>query len=181
MITYISILRGINVSGKNIIRMNLLTKLYETIGFTNVHTFIQSGNVVFQSDEPDIEKLERDISEEILKQFSLNVPVFVKEKSELARILQYNPFLMGRQEDITKLYITFLSKEPDQQFIENVKLGSFLPDEYFVKESSIYLYCPNGYGRTKLSNNYFENKLKVIATTRNLKTIVELLKICGSI
>jgi len=95
----------------------------------------------------------------------------------LKSILELNQFLKDNEKDITKLHITFLSKSAQNQYLQSIEKGSYLPDEYFIKERVIYLYCPNGYGITKLNTNFFENKLKVGATTRNLKTLFELLKI----
>lgn len=177
MKTYISILRGINVSGKNLIRMNSLKEMYEGLGLQKVKTYIQSGNVVFQSPETNLEELERIILESILKRFAANVPVLVQEASELKKILALNPFLNEIKEDIGKLYITFLSKSPEKQFSESIENGSYLPDKYIIVDRTIYLFCPNGYGTTKLSNNFFENKLKIKATTRNLRTLMELVKL----
>lgn len=177
MNTYISILRGVNVSGKNLIKMNSLKEMYEEMGFQNVKTYIQSGNVVFQGLEVSLKELEKSISEAILKRFALNVPVLVREYSELKSILSLNPFLNDPKEDITKLYITFLSTPPEKHFIERIDNESYLPDKFIIIERTIYLSCPNGYGNTKLNNNFFENKLAVNATTRNLKTLTELVKI----
>lgn len=181
MKTNISILRGINVSGKNLIKMNSLKEMYESRGFRNVTTYIQSGNVVFQSVETNLGELEQVISESILKRFAATVPVLVREVSELKNILDQNPLLQEIKDDITKLHISFLSKAPERQFLENIDNSGYLPDRFFIMERTIYLFCPNGYGKTKLSNNFFENKLKVSATTRNLRTLMELVKLCDQI
>lgn len=177
MRTYISILRGINVSGKNLIKMNSLQEMYEDLGFQNVKTYIQSGNVVFQSVEVNSDELEQTISDGIVKRFTANVPVLVLEVSELKNILEQNPFLKDDKDDISKLHITFLSESPNKLLVDKIGDSSFLPDEYFIKGEAIYLFCPNGYGKTKLSNSFFETKLKVKATTRNLRTAMELVKI----
>jgi uncharacterized protein (DUF1697 family) len=177
MNTYISILRGINVSGKNLIKMNSLKEMYEDMGFQNIRTYIQSGNVVFKCLEINLQKLEKLISEAIFKQFALNVPVLVREYSELKSILSRNPFQNDLKEDNSKLHITFLSTSPEKHFIEHIDSESYLPDKFYIMERTVYLFCPNGYGKTKLNNNFFENKLGVTATTRNLKTLMELVKI----
>jgi len=177
MKTYVSILRGINVSGKNLIKINSLKEMYEGLGFLNVKTYIQSGNIVFQSVETNLEKLELLISDEILNRFTFNVPVFVREVSELKDILARNPFLKETEEDISKLHLTFFSKIPEKQFVESIGNLTSLPDKYFITEKTVYLFCPNGYGKTKLNNSFFENKLKVKATTRNLRTLMELVKL----
>ena len=177
MKTYISILRGINVGGNNLINMSSLCEMYEELGFQHVKTYIQSGNVVFQWHETKIEELELQISNQILKRFNCKVPVLLREYSELKNITSMNPFLKEIHGDITSLHITFLSRSPGDLFLQILKNNSYLPDEYFVNDRTIYLMCPNGYGKTRLTNNFFENKSGERATTRNLRTIMELVRI----
>jgi len=148
---------------------------------TDNYKYIQSGNVVFQSVETNLDELEILISDGILNGYALNVPVLVREVSELKYILAQNPLLGEIEDDITKLHITFLSKAPEKSFLESIDNSVYLPDKFFITERTIYLFCPNGYGNTKLSNNFFENKLKVSATTRNLRTLMELVKLCDQI
>jgi uncharacterized protein (DUF1697 family) len=176
MDTYISMLRGINVSGSRMIKMDTLKKIYEDAGFKNVQTYIQSGNLVFQSEKTALKELEEKIAKIILEETSWELPVFVMTWSDLKETLNKNPFLLNRKEDINFLHVTFLSGTPAKENTERIK-GSYLTDEYMIMGKKIYLFCPNGYGRTKLSNNFFENKLKLAATTRNWKTINELANI----
>ncbi len=180
MKTYISILRGINVSGKRMIKMSDLQTLYESLGFKNIHTYIQSGNVVFQFKKSKTAELATKISKLINDKYNFEVPVLVIETDELRLILENNPFVNTRKEDSTKLHVTFLANEPDKTEISKIS-GNFSPDEYVISGKTIYLFCPNGYGNTKLNNNFFESKLKLTATTRNRKTCNELLKIAESI
>jgi uncharacterized protein (DUF1697 family) len=175
--TYLSILRGINVSGHNLIKMKSLQEMYERLGLSSVKTYIQSGNVVFENKSSEPETLGKLISEEILKTFGFKVPVIVIEKAALKEISTHNRYIIERGEDISKLHVTFLSQEPLKNLSESVHSGEYLPDEFYITGKSIYLFCPNGYGNTKLSNNFFEKKLKVQATTRNWKTILELVKL----
>ena len=177
MITYISILRGINVSGKNIIKMDSLRQLYIDMGFKNVQTYIQSGNVIFQTIKSDTSALQEKITKKISDTFNLNVPVVVLELFEFQEIVNNNPFISRENIDITRLYITFLASLPNKENIENTIKLNYSPEEFIILNKAVYLYCPMGYGTTKLSNNFFENKLKVKATTRNLKTCNELIKI----
>ena len=176
METYITLLRGINVSGKNIIKMVQLKQMFEDIGFTDVVTYIQSGNIVFSSKESDISTLESSISGAIKSAFSFEVPVMVLQPNTLEHILNSNPF---KTEDITKLHITLLSKKADISQIESIDFSKYGEDKCFIKERAVYLLCPNGYGNTKLTNAFFEKKLECTATTRNLKTWMELLKMCS--
>jgi len=178
METYISIIRGINVGGKNLIKMDSLRELYGNLGLKNINTFIQSGNVVFQTIATHPEELEQLISDALLLQFSANITVLVRKVSEFKNVLSQNPFFNEMNIDITKLHITFLSMIPGKQFLESIEHVSYLPDKFLVIDRAIYLYCPTGYGNTMLSNNFFEKKLEVRATTRNLNTLLEIIKIC---
>jgi uncharacterized protein (DUF1697 family) len=180
METYISILRGINVSGHKMIKMDALRKMYEELGFKNVKTYIQSGNVVFQYKKAKPEDLEKKIAKQIRTDFSFEVPVMVKEVNEIEDVIKNSPFVK-RKEDVTKLHVTFLSGEPEAVHINKIKEGNYGVDEYILKGNAIYLFCPGGYGNTKLNNNFFENKLKVVATTRNWKTVNELVNIAKEI
>ena len=181
METYISILRGINVSGQKMIKMPELLKMYEGLNFKKVKTYIQSGNVIFQTEKTTCSDLEKMISKKITSDFRFEVPVLVKEKKELVVVLKNNPFVNKRKEDITKLHVTFLSKEPEQMNLKKIKDGLYNGDEFIFSGKTIYLFCPHGYGRTKLTNNFFENKLKVVATTRNWNTINQLVEIAENI
>ncbi|MEO7209443.1 MAG: DUF1697 domain-containing protein [Chitinophagaceae bacterium] len=176
MKTYISILRGINVSGQKLIKMDALREMFSGLGLHNVQTYIQSGNVLFKSKQTDEEKLARKIEKEISKKFGLEVPVMVKEINELKEIIHKNPFLKDASKDISLIHVTFLSAIPAGENFDKIKSIQSQQDEFQLGGKSIYLYCPNGYGNTKLNNNFFESKLKATATTRNWRTLNELIK-----
>jgi uncharacterized protein (DUF1697 family) len=152
---YISMLRGINVSGQKIIRMEELASLYESLGFKNVRTYVQSGNVLFDSPLTDGTKLTRLIADRI------------------------KPFLKERGIDPARLYVTFLSEVPDLEALNLLRTVKDEHDEFRIAPKKVYLHCPDGYGRTKLSNNFFEKTLKVAATTRNWNTVKALLGMAG--
>lgn len=175
--TYISLLRGINVSGSKIIKMDELKKLYAGLGFTKIESYKQSGNVVFDFKKAEIRKLEKKISDAVFGQFGFEVPVVLIDAEELRQIIQKNPFSENKSKDTSFLHVTFLSDKPGQQYINKIGETSFHPDEYFLKDKTVYLYLPGGYGNTKLSNNFFESRLKVKATTRNWKTLNGLLSL----
>ena len=180
METYISILRGINVGGHKLIKMQALTKLYEDFGFKNVKTYIQSGNVVFQAKQTDSTLLEEMISKKITEIFTFEVPIIVKLQKEMAKIHKNNPFIHEKNYDTNLLHVTFLSQKPKQADIAKIT-GDFGNDEFIISDKAVYLYCPNSYSNSKLTNTFFENKLKVSATTRNWKTTTELLNMSLSI
>ena len=177
MTTFISILRGINVGGKNQLKMDVLRQLFINLGFTNVQSYIQSGNVVFQSENIDHHILEETIKKSIFDNFNINVPVIVLNKEELQTIIQLNPFINDKTKEINYLHITFLEENIDASSFDKLKESTIGNDEFELIDKAIYLYCPNGYGNTKLTNTFFEKKLNVEATTRNWKTATELARL----
>lgn len=181
MQTYIAILRGINVSGHKMIKMEALRNILEDLKFKNIKTYIQSGNIVFQDKKTDTDVLAKKIAKTISENFNFEVPVMVKEEKEFIDVLNNNPFLTKRKEDISKLHVTFLSDVPEKVNVDKIKEGSYQSDEFIIKEKAVYLFCPDGYGNTKLNNTFFENKLKVTATTRNWKTITELVNMANEL
>ncbi len=170
---FIAVLRGINVSGKNMIKMPNLVKTFEDLGFADVNTYLQSGNILFRSGEKNTD-WEQKIRHQIDKDFGLSVPVIVFSHEYLQRIREENPFTGKTGIDQNKLHVTFLSEEPSRENFEKIKAEQYLPDEFILRDKVIYLFCPAGYGNTKLHNNFFENKLKVMATTRNWNTVNKL-------
>jgi uncharacterized protein (DUF1697 family) len=181
MTTYISILRGINVSGQKLIKMADLKKTYEKLGFGSITTYVQSGNVVFTGKKATPKELAVSITKQIAKDFGFQVPVIVFSINSLKQIIASNPFLKDSEKDIAFLHVTFLSSptpKSDEKAIEEKKLGG---EAISFTNAAVYLYCPNGYGKTKLTNSFLETKLQVSATTRNWKTTNELVRIAEEI
>ena len=176
MTTYISILRGINVSGQKLIKMDALRKLFENLGFHNVLTYVQSGNVIFRSNDIDTQELEQKIFRQIEKEFGFDVPVIVLSIEKLKYVIDNNLFLKDPDKDHAFLHVTFLSSKSDYYNPKVIEDKKQKGEDVLFSDNAVYLYCPNGYGRTKLTNNFIEAKLKVGATTRNWKTTNELLK-----
>ena len=177
MTTFVSILRGINVSGHNLIPMDALREMYKNLGFGNITTYVQSGNVVFTSMSTDPEKLEKEITLQLKNDFGFDVPVIVLTINKLQQIIDGNPFSKDSSKEQAFLHVTFLSSKPDMQPVKAIEEKKLKGEEIAVAEHAVYLYCPNGYGNTKLSNTFLETKLKVGATTRNWKTTNKLLEI----
>lgn len=169
MNTFISILRGINVGGHKKIKMDALRQLLSSLGYEEVQSYIQSGNVVFRTIESDTTVLENTLSSKIQETFGFEVPVLVLTAQELKSAIENNPYLNDATKDLASLHLTFLSALPNELLVEKLPTN-FAPDEFRIIGKVIYIYCPNGYGNTKLTNTFFENKLKLAATTRNLKT-----------
>jgi len=179
MNAYIALLRGINVSGSNLIRMDALKSSMESIGFRSVRTYIQSGNLVFDHQEMPNSELESLIGDMILNDFKCKVPVIVKSSIEIKSAITNNPFIFEKMTAVNTLHITFLSGIPDSRLLTSILPLKEGTDEGFVSQDNIYLNCPQGYGRTKFTNTFFEKKLKVVATTRNWKTMLKLNEIAG--
>jgi uncharacterized protein (DUF1697 family) len=178
MIIYISMLRGINVGGRKKVKMVELKGLYESLGFSDVKTYIQSGNVIFKTNNfNSSSELIKRIEVAVKEVFSFEVHVFIRTMSELERIINDNPLI---QFDTSKLHVTFLSDHPTMHIngIDEVKDEL---EKYSFSDVEIYLFLPNGYGRTKLSNDFFEKKLRVNATTRNWRTVNKLFDIAKSL
>ncbi|WP_028893062.1 DUF1697 domain-containing protein [Tenacibaculum sp. 47A_GOM-205m] len=167
---YIVILRGINVSGKNKLPMAELRDILNELGFQNIQTYIQSGNVILDSEEAK-ETVCQKVKEAIAAKFGYDVPVLARTPEEWKKALDNYPFL---QENEKIVAFAFLDGIPNETVIE---VSGINDDEYLVADDVVYLYCPSGFGRTKLTNNVIEKKLKVTATTRNLKTTIKLLEL----
>lgn len=175
MSIYISILRGINVGGHNQIKMDVLRQLYAELGFTDIQTYIQSGNVVFRAETTDTQTVEANIVDKIFNTLGFVIPVLVLTIDELRNALESNPFSSGSNLEASFQHLTFLSATPDVDLLSKIVAGNYAQDEFRCAGKTIYLYCPTGYGNTKLNNTFFEKKLRLTATTRNLRTVTELL------
>lgn len=177
---YIAILRGINVSGSKMIKMDDLKLSMKELNFQNIETYIQSGNLVFENAKMEQQKLALLITDIIRKNFGFNVPVIVKSADELIAVSNHNPFTIKRNESIDKLHVTFFQEEPEKELKDKLVGIKSDDDEFILIGNVVYLFCPNGYGRTKLTNNFFEEKLKISATTRNWKTVIKLAEMADS-
>jgi uncharacterized protein (DUF1697 family) len=133
--------------------------------------------VVFQCDKSEQKDLALRISQLLQKKFGFNIPVIVLEIAELKSIIESNPYQHDPSRDISHLHVTFLASEPEPFDINTIDPYKSPNEELTLTEKAVYLYCPNGYGKTKLTNAFFENKLKTGATTRNWRTTTELLHI----
>ena len=176
---YIALLRGINVSGHKKIKMEDLRKILSYSDFKNIETYIQSGNIIFNSSE-DSKEISQQISGYIYKEYKFQVPVIVKTLTEWTAIIENNPFIKDTTIAMKSLYVTFLSDFPTSENIEILKSYKFDSEKYFIDGAIIYSVYPNGAGRTKMTNNFFENKLKVSATSRNWNTVHKLSSIASN-
>ena len=175
MTTHLVLLRGINVSGHNIIKMEVLKTLLENMGFQNVVTYIQSGNVFVDADEEHGPSVGFKIKQEIFRELGLDVPVVVISKKDLHDCLQSNPYLKDKEVDLRKLYVAFVSQNLDNRAFNDLKISQFKPDEASVDGNKIYIKYAVSAGKTRLDQKYIEKKLKLTATIRNWNTVTTLL------
>jgi len=177
MTTHLALLRGINVSGHNMIKMEALKTTLEAAGFLNVQTYIQSGNVFVDIEEENAAAVGFKIKQEIFKAFGHEVPVVVIGKSDLEVCLKNNPFLKEVAADTKKLYVAFVSTTLRSDSINDLKISQFKPDEASIDANRIYIKYAVGAGKTRFDQKYIEKKLNVTATIRSWNTITQLLQL----
>ena len=171
METWIALLRGINVSGHRPVGMQRLRHSFNEMGFMGVNTYLQSGNVVFQqADTSSRNTLAQRIEKQLLRDFGFEIVVILRRSAEMRRILGGNPFVREKGVESSALYVTFLSSLPGKPGLEALDSLRSLGDRFHITGREIYLCCPDGYGRSKLSNSVLERRLGVGATTRNWRT-----------
>ena len=174
--TFVALLRGINVGGKSLVSMAELRALFSSLGFEDVATYIQSGNVVVRSPTADegavVSKLER----EIAGAFAFSPSVLLRTPAQLQAIAASNPYL-SRKADLSKLHVVFLDRAPAARTAAKLDPERSPPDEFTLKRREIFLRLPHGSGRSKLKLDYFERVLGVRATQRNWNTLLKLIEL----
>jgi len=173
---YLAVLRGINVGGHKKILMADLKNLFVNLGYDNVITYIQSGNVIFNSKyDKNVLEIASHIEDGIKEKFGYEVPVIVIKKDDIIVAIDSNPYI-GNYE-IEKLCITFLKGTPDKDLVDSISNYDVTPDIFEIIGKWIFICCFDSYHKSKVTNNFLENKLKVAATTRNWKTVLKLAEI----
>jgi uncharacterized protein (DUF1697 family) len=166
------------MTGHNSIKMANLSALYISLGLIDAETYIQSGNVIFNDPgDRSVSVIVADIEQAILERYNYIVPVMIRTNQELIDLFSSNPFLGEKNFDPAKMAVLFLQEKPSDSQIQKVADIDYPPDKFKVIGREIFVYCPNGFGRTKLYTNFFEKKMGVIGTGRNWKTITTILKI----
>ena len=178
---YAALLRGINVGGNKIIKMDVLKQLCESLGLSGAQTLLQSGNVVFQSTEKDREKLARRIERGIEKKFGFEARVVVRSSGDLQRVIQKNPFGVGKSRNPSLLHVMFLDAKPQAQAFADLRSFYKGPEEMHLVGEELYIYYCNGAGKSKLTNDLIQRKLQVTGTARNWNTVEKLLKLAGNL
>jgi uncharacterized protein (DUF1697 family) len=175
---YISMLRGINVGGHKRIKMDKLRASFEALGFEQVKTYIQSGNVVFKGGKLSTLKLSERIEERILNDFGFPVSVISRSSDEMAKTIAGNPFLKERGIDHDKLHVMFLSDSPAPSALKKLADLAATPDQCRSSDREIYFYLPNGVSQSVLMKSPVDRILAVVTTTRNWKTVNGLHQTC---
>lgn len=173
---YVALLRGINVGGKNMIKMAALQSLFVDLGHGDVTTYIQSGNVVFTSPARSASALASAIEQRITRDFGLDITVVIRTKAELGKVIAGNPFAAA---DLSKLHVSFLADKPAPALVRALDGHTSEPDEFRVVGREVYMHCPLGMGNTKLNNTFWERRLKTRTTARNWNTVTTLFDLAG--
>ncbi len=175
MTVYVSMLRAVNVGGHSKIKMEPLKELYRSLGLRDVCTVLQSGNVLFRSNLKDREKLAKRIKQELERRFESQIEVLLRTLEEIKTLVERGP-QMAERTDPSKLLVMFLTGVPDKRMQEELHKAHAGPELIEVRGPEVYLYYPNGVGRSKLSNAFIEAKLKMAGTSRNWNTIAKLIE-----
>ena len=178
MAIYVSMLRGINVGGHKRIKMDRLRQSFEALGFEQVKTFIQSGNVVFRTGKRSALALSRQIENKILEDFGFSVSVITKTADEMRESLEKNPFLREGGIDPERLHVVFLSEAPASEALKKLAELTILPDRSQCVGTELYLYLPNGVAQSFWMKTSIDRVLSVVTTTRNWKTVNCLHQMC---
>jgi uncharacterized protein (DUF1697 family) len=176
--TYAALLRGINLGSHKRIGMADLRALVEDLGYADVRTYVQSGNVVFRSGLA-ADRAGRAIEQAIRKELGHDVTVVIRTERQLRTLVENNPFLRSRVAPKT-LYVTFLVEKPERRRVKQLLEERFESERFEIVGEDVYLFFPGGYGRVKLNNAMLERRLGVVATTRNWRTVTALAELMAS-
>jgi uncharacterized protein (DUF1697 family) len=172
----LALLRGINLGSKAKVPMKALRTVFEDLGYRNVRTYLQSGNVVFEGDSRGPKDLSGGVEGALSKTFGFKIPVIIRTQSELQRVAGGNPF-PTEGVVLSTLHVAFLAERPSPKVVKELDPDRSPPDEFRVKGREIYLRFPNGAGRSKLTIGYLEKTLGTIGTARNWNTVTNLVQL----
>jgi uncharacterized protein (DUF1697 family) len=177
MAVLISMLRGVNVGGHHKIKMDGLRALYESLKLCDPQTYVQSGNVIFRTDERDLVLLAKRVENGIARSFGFRPHVIVRTTSDMRDVIARNPFAARRGIEPSKLLVTFLASDPGPEARDQVRKIKAELEELRIDGRELYIYFPNGMARPKVSWAVLEKTLKTTGTGRNWNTVTKLLEI----
>ena len=172
--SFVALLRGINVGGRNRLAMTDLVEMAAEIGCRNARTYIQSGNVVFDASAAMVRRMPGLLSARIAERFAISSPVIVRSAEELVGAVRGNPYAASGVDEKT-LHVAFLEGVPAKRHVAALDRERSPGDSFAVQGRDIYLHLPNGVARTKLTNAYFDSALTTTSTMRNWRTVLRLL------
>ncbi len=177
MRTYVALLRGINVSGRNIVPMSGLKKLFLGSGFLDVVTYLNSGNVVFRTRNAAPDRLRSVIESAVKRQFALEIKVLVSTLEQLIRCLRACPYDPGKLRPGENIFLTILSSVPVAELVDNLTSAKDETDECLTTGNVVYILTRRGYSKTSYANSFIEKTLAVDATTRNINSLNKIAEI----
>lgn len=179
MNTFVAFLKGVNIGGHKAIKMDELKKIFLTLGFTHVKTYINSGNIVFCSHE-DKEAVREQMERAIFQHFGISVAAVVKTAGELLKVFAGHPFDPDTESDSSKRAVVFLSR-PVASDQANVFSGDDrITERTVIRGDVLFAYYPRGFSKTRLTGDYIERRLRLTATARNWNTVCKLAEIVNS-
>ncbi len=173
MSKYIAFLRAINVGGHTV-KMDALRQLFESLGFSNVETFIASGNVIFEAKAGNAKSLEKKIETCLLEVLGYEVVTFIRTDAEVAEIAKYKPFPQSQLDAATALNIGFLTDSLDDSATQKLMSMQTEIDDFYIHEREIYWLCKKKQSESKISNVVIEKALGVKSTLRGVNTVKKL-------
>lgn len=176
MQTIVSLLRAVNVGGHAVIKMADLRELYESLKFRDVQTYVQSGNVVFRTESADLSAVAAKIRTAIEKRFRVTPGVMLRTLDDMRRIVKKNPFAKRSTIEPAKLHVYFLRSVLSRPAIAQLKNLLLDPEELIPSESELFIYFPDGAGKSKLPWKAVEKICTAPGTARNWNTVTKLLE-----
>lgn len=177
----ISLIRGINVGGRNMVRMEALRAAHDALGLAEAQTYVQSGNVVFRTRLRDLSAIGRRIEDSIQRSHGFRPGVMVRTAAELRGVIARNPFAERSGIEPAKLVVGFLASQPDNAAGEKLRGIRAGPEEFYLSGRELYIYFPDGMGRSKFTTALIERALKTASTARNWNTVTKLMEMAEAL
>jgi len=171
----ISMLRGVNLGGHNRIKMDALCALYKALKFEDPRSYVQSGNVIFRTREKNSAALAKKIQDAIERKFGFRPAIILRTTDEMRKAIAATPFPASRNLEPGKILVTFLAGEPGTEAEATLAGFKSYPEELHLKGRELYIYFPNGAGKSKLPWSQVEKLLKTTGTARNWNSVTKML------
>ncbi|WP_031498686.1 DUF1697 domain-containing protein [Bryobacter aggregatus] len=171
---YVALLRGVNLGGRTVVPMKELARIFTDLGCSDVVTYIQSGNVVFRAAPKVLQAIPSKVPLEIEKLSGYKTSLTIRDAAEMRKILAANPY---PDADLSRVHVVFLADLPKPEHAAQLDPLRSAPDQHQLLGQQVYLHLPNGVADSKLTNAYFDSKLKTMSTARNWRTVTKLLEL----